>query len=102
MRPQLVPNLSESQFLLCKNRESEGCCPLQDNESELAHETARRPPLLSPPHPHCDILTVTVSLIPLLLLVFRDTAGQERFRTITTAYYRGAMVWIGVFVCLLV
>ncbi|EEC16836.1 RAS-related protein, putative [Ixodes scapularis] len=22
---------------------------------------------------------------------FRDTAGQERFRTITTAYYRGAM-----------
>lgn len=24
--------------------------------------------------------------------VFRDTAGQERFRTITTAYYRGAMV----------
>ena len=25
---------------------------------------------------------------------FRDTAGQERFRTITTAYYRGAMVRI--------
>lgn len=25
------------------------------------------------------------------LYVFRDTAGQERFRTITTAYYRGAM-----------
>lgn len=24
---------------------------------------------------------------------FRDTAGQERFKTITTAYYRGAMVW---------
>ena len=24
--------------------------------------------------------------------VCRDTAGQERFRTITTAYYRGAMV----------
>uniref|UniRef100_A0A8C2NT73 Ras-related protein Rab-13 n=1 Tax=Capra hircus TaxID=9925 RepID=A0A8C2NT73_CAPHI len=24
-----------------------------------------------------------------------DTAGQERFRTITTAYYRGAMVCIG-------
>lgn len=22
---------------------------------------------------------------------FRDTAGQERFRTITTAYYRGSM-----------
>lgn len=28
----------------------------------------------------------------LFLLNFRDTAGQERFRTITTAYYRGAMV----------
>jgi len=26
------------------------------------------------------------------LCVCRDTAGQERFRTITTAYYRGAMV----------
>lgn len=26
-----------------------------------------------------------------LLFVHRDTAGQERFRTITTAYYRGAM-----------
>ena len=25
--------------------------------------------------------------------ISRDTAGQERFRTITTAYYRGAMVW---------
>lgn len=23
--------------------------------------------------------------------MYRDTAGQERFRTITTAYYRGAM-----------
>lgn len=31
-----------------------------------------------------------VSLIP-FILVSRDTAGQERFRTITTAYYRGAM-----------
>lgn len=27
-----------------------------------------------------------------VLSVCRDTAGQERFRTITTAYYRGAMV----------
>lgn len=27
-----------------------------------------------------------------MFLAFRDTAGQERFRTITTAYYRGAMV----------
>jgi len=25
-------------------------------------------------------------------VLIRDTAGQERFRTITTAYYRGAMV----------
>lgn len=34
-------------------------------------------------------------LIIKYLMVFslqnRDTAGQERFRTITTAYYRGAM-----------
>ena len=28
----------------------------------------------------------------LMYSVFRDTAGQERFKTITTAYYRGAMV----------
>jgi len=27
----------------------------------------------------------------LLMCFYRDTAGQERFRTITTAYYRGAM-----------
>lgn len=27
-----------------------------------------------------------------LACVCRDTAGQERFKTITTAYYRGAMV----------
>lgn len=27
-----------------------------------------------------------------MYLLCRDTAGQERFRTITTAYYRGAMV----------
>ena len=26
-----------------------------------------------------------------MFLILRDTAGQERFRTITTAYYRGAM-----------
>lgn len=25
------------------------------------------------------------------ILYFRDTAGQERFHTITTSYYRGAM-----------
>jgi len=27
----------------------------------------------------------------LSLCVYRDTAGQERFHTITTSYYRGAM-----------
>lgn len=27
----------------------------------------------------------------LCLNCYRDTAGQERFRTLTTAYYRGAM-----------
>lgn len=32
-----------------------------------------------------------MSLTP-IILPSRDTAGQERFRTITTAYYRGAMV----------
>lgn len=26
-----------------------------------------------------------------IYLYIRDTAGQERFRTLTTAYYRGAM-----------
>lgn len=25
------------------------------------------------------------------LFIYRDTAGQERFHTITTSYYRGAM-----------
>lgn len=29
---------------------------------------------------------------PQTFRLFRDTAGQERFKTITTAYYRGAMV----------
>ena len=27
----------------------------------------------------------------MLLSICRDTAGQERFHTITTSYYRGAM-----------
>lgn len=30
----------------------------------------------------------------LLALPQQDTAGQERYRTITTAYYRGAMGFI--------
>lgn len=33
-----------------------------------------------------------VILTVLRHIAFRDTAGQERFKTITTAYYRGAMV----------
>lgn len=28
------------------------------------------------------------------LSILQDTAGQERYRTITTAYYRGAMGFI--------
>lgn len=32
------------------------------------------------------------TFVNLCLFSIRDTAGQERFRTITTAYYRGAMV----------
>lgn len=32
--------------------------------------------------------SLTLSLLP------QDTAGQERYRTITTAYYRGAMGFI--------
>jgi GTPase SAR1 family protein len=28
------------------------------------------------------------------ITIFQDTAGQERYRTITTAYYRGAMGFI--------
>ena len=28
------------------------------------------------------------------MIFFQDTAGQERYRTITTAYYRGAMGFI--------
>lgn len=28
------------------------------------------------------------------LYLYQDTAGQERYRTITTAYYRGAMGFI--------
>lgn len=31
------------------------------------------------------------SMIIINYYIYRDTAGQERFRTLTTAYYRGAM-----------
>ena len=30
----------------------------------------------------------------IVILCIQDTAGQERYRTITTAYYRGAMGFI--------
>ena len=33
-------------------------------------------------------------MFDLLISWFQDTAGQERYRTITTAYYRGAMGFI--------
>ncbi|WP_375645362.1 hypothetical protein, partial [Bartonella sp. CL5QHWL] len=39
---------------------------------------------LSNKHP-ITIITDSITVL------YRDTAGQERFRTITTAYYRGAM-----------
>ncbi len=29
-----------------------------------------------------------------IIIVEKDTAGQERYRTITTAYYRGALGFI--------
>lgn len=33
----------------------------------------------------------TLSWFNMYIVLFRDTAGQERFHTITTSYYRGAM-----------
>ena len=33
-----------------------------------------------------------IAILISTLIFYRDTAGQERFRTLTTAYYRGAMV----------
>lgn len=32
-----------------------------------------------------------MNVVVTFIFFYRDTAGQERFRTITTAYYRGAM-----------
>ena len=40
----------------------------------------------------CHSLTLSLSLVH--SHTFQDTAGQERYRTITTAYYRGAMGFI--------
>ncbi|XP_025936729.1 uncharacterized protein LOC112973273 isoform X2 [Apteryx rowi] len=52
----------------------------------------RTPARLSPPLPGIDfkIRTVEIEGKKIKLQVW-DTAGQERFKTITTAYYRGAM-----------
>lgn len=36
----------------------------------------------------------TKSFVNISHVIFQDTAGQERYRTITTAYYRGAMGFI--------
>ncbi|MGH0154318.1 UNVERIFIED_CONTAM: hypothetical protein FKN15_026777 [Acipenser sinensis] len=42
-----------------------------------------------------DMLVFVVMCVsPLSLSALQDTAGQERYRTITTAYYRGAMGFI--------
>lgn len=35
-----------------------------------------------------DMLSITV--VSCIRFIFRDTAGQERFNSITSAYYRGA------------
>lgn len=42
---------------------------------------------------HSEELTCGASLTPVFSSP-QDTAGQERYRTITTAYYRGAMGFI--------
>lgn len=36
-------------------------------------------------------INVFINILTKIYFYKRDTAGQERFRTITTAYYRGAM-----------
>lgn len=38
----------------------------------------------------CFCLCVLVSMIELIVFLSQDTAGQERFRTLTPSYYRGA------------
>jgi len=43
---------------------------------------------------HDELLLVTKPLCRCLSCALQDTAGQERYRTITTAYYRGAMGFI--------
>lgn len=49
-------------------------------------------------YPKIDFLLFPFDAISLALMLhltlMKDTAGQERYRTITTAYYRGAMGFI--------
>lgn len=42
---------------------------------------------------YLEALVSLMNVLCFCVFINRDTAGQERFRTITTAYYRGAMVW---------
>lgn len=42
----------------------------------------------------CMIISIYNIKLHRILLSLQDTAGQERYRTITTAYYRGAMGFI--------
>ena len=51
-----------------------------------SHYQSQKQPVLPPRH------RFSFFLIQSSVFCFRDTAGQERFRTLTSAYYRGAMV----------
>ena len=48
---------------------------------------SKKQPVLLPGHRFGIFLLIRCSVF-----CIRDTAGQERFRTLTSAYYRGAMV----------
>lgn len=37
------------------------------------------------------IISIIIIIFLYSMMIQRDTAGQERFHTITTSYYRGAM-----------
>lgn len=40
------------------------------------------------------VINTEADVWPAVCFCLQDTAGQERYRTITTAYYRGAMGFI--------